>query len=499
MLVAPHLGVVRIAVFASALGAATPDAVGAVEDLQFSAALRPDVHLQGVAQRWHTLGERMVHHRVPGVSVAVVKDGRLLWARGFGVATQGTPEAVTSTTLFQAASISKPITATTALRLVDRGTLSLDDDVSGFLKSWRLPDSAFTAVEKVTIRRILSHTAGLTVPTFSGYGVGDRLPTVLEILSGRTPATTDPVRVFAVPGSLCRYSGGGYTVLQTILTDATRTPFGQLVKEEVFDPIGMADSTFDDPLPARLRTRASSGHRATGKPIPGGHLVHPQLAAAGLWSTPADLLKWAAAMAAARAGKPGSLLSQPTATQMLTRQKGSVVGLGPFVKGSGTSLEFSHQGWTTGFHSRLVYFPETGQGAAVMANGVGGRALVSEILGSIATAYSWPTVAAPLAVEALAMPASTLARVVGEYEGGAPIKVVATLRRRGRELFLDAPELGPETRAVFTTATELITLDGGDRFALRTNGRGTVSSLVWGDVELKRRPANRPSQSLEPR
>jgi CubicO group peptidase (beta-lactamase class C family) len=201
--------------------------------------LRPTVEAVGrPAVRW-TLAERMAHYRVPGASVAVIADGRVAWARAAGVKAAGgstAADSVTPATLFQAASISKPVTATAALRLVDRGALALDADVNRYLTGWKVPASPLTAREKVTVRRLLSHTAGLTVHGFPGYAPDAAVPTLAQVLDGRPPANTEPVRVDAVPGTLARYSGGGYVVLQQLLSDVTGQPFAALMESLVLGP-----------------------------------------------------------------------------------------------------------------------------------------------------------------------------------------------------------------------------------------------------------------------
>jgi CubicO group peptidase (beta-lactamase class C family) len=460
-----------------------------------TASLRPVVQLAGAAPVRYRLDERMKHYRVPGVSTAVAISGRLAWARGFGVKQAGTADRVDAATLFQAGSIGKPIAATATLGLVDRGKLSLDQDVARYLTSWKLPESAFTATEKVTLRRLLSHTAGINVPTCPGYRVDERIPTLRQVLEGRKPANTEPVRVEAVPGSVCRYSGGGVTIEQQVLIDVTGKPFAALVGELVFGPIGMASSTFEQELPAALRARASADHLSSGEMIPGRHLIHPALAAAGLWTTPTDLLAWAMEIAAARAGTRHRVISQAMAREMLIVQKGPV-GLGPFVRGSGRGLQFWHAGWNEGFHARVIYFPEIDAGAAVMANGDGGRALLPEILQAIAAEYGWPGAGPPEVIQPLPVDSKALDRVTGAYEGGKPIRVAATLSREGAKLFLDAPKLGTRTEIVFTAPTELLAVETRDRFSVTTGADGSVTALVWGNVIM---PRQRPSPPPPPR
>jgi CubicO group peptidase (beta-lactamase class C family) len=400
----------------------------------------------------------MIRYGVPGLSVAVVDSGRIVWAQGFGVKTAGTNDSVTAATLFQAASISKPITATATLRLVDQGKLSLDENVNTYLTSWKVPDNRFTTAEKVTLRRIVSHSAGLTVSGFRGYSVSAPLPTVPQILDGLPPANTPPVRVDTVPGTIRRYSGGGTTVQQLVLMDVMSKPFPDLMKELVLTPMGMTQSTFEQALPAALQSQTASAHDTdfSVEPgryslVPGRYHVHPEMAAAGLWTTPTDLLKWAMEIAAARAGKSTRVLSQKIATQMLTSQN-EVNGLGPTLTGKGQGFQFGHGGQNRGFGCELIYFPETDQGAVVMING--GRGLIiRELLRAIAAEYQWPDYGAR-ELDAISLDTVGLNRYVGRFAG--PHESVE-VSREGNRLFVTS-STGLKSEAVLVARDKLVLL-----------------------------------------
>ena len=204
-----------------------------------------------------------------------------------GVTEAGTTTPVTVKTLFQAGSISKPVAATGTLYLVQHGALSLNQDVNHALKTWKVPENEFTASQKVTLRRILSHSAGLTVHGFPGYAVGEPLPTLVQIFNGEKPANTAPIRVDFVPGSKSRYSGGGVTIEQQLIVDVTGKPFPVFMHDTVLAPMGMNESTYQQPLPPTLAVLAASGTRADGKTIPGKWHVYPEMAAAGPGQPPA--------------------------------------------------------------------------------------------------------------------------------------------------------------------------------------------------------------------
>ena len=222
----------------------------------------------------------------------------------------GSNTPVTVRTLFQAGSISKPVAATGALSLVEAGKLSLDQDVNQTLKTWKVPENEFTKTEKVTLRRLMSHTAGLTIHGFPGYDVGAPLPTVAQVLDGEKPANTAPVRVDTVPGTTERYSGGGVTIEQQLMIDVTGQPFPEFMKENVLDRIGMTDSSYSQPLTGGWAARTAAGTYQDGKSVHGRWHVYPEMAAAGLWTTPTDLAKFAIEIALSRRGKANHVLSE---------------------------------------------------------------------------------------------------------------------------------------------------------------------------------------------
>jgi CubicO group peptidase (beta-lactamase class C family) len=335
---------------------------------------------------------------VPGVSVVVIDDGRIAWAKGYGVREAGRPDPVTPDTLFQAASISKPLAAAAALRLVREGKLSLDGDVNESLKAWKIPDSPFLAIDKVTLRRLLSHTAGFGDRFgFPGYAPGAALPTLPQILDGLPPAVTAPkaVRLDAKPGERFRYSGGGYCIVQLLIEETSAQPFARHMREKVLGPLGMERSTYEQPLPPSLAPHAATGHRAglrrllLGEKVKGGWRVYPEQAAAGLWTTPTDLARFAIAVQRAHAGSPESVLSKASVEEMLTPQVGGW-GLGLSLGGRGESALFRHGGSNEGFKCVLFAFKETGRGAVIMTNSDNGGTLGTELLQSIAAEYKWP-------------------------------------------------------------------------------------------------------------
>jgi len=347
--------------------------------------LLPAVVPKGQIGRGHAIVDRMKEHKIPAVSVAVVDKFEVVWARAWGESTEET--------LFQAGSVSKPVAATVALKLVEAGKLTLDEDVNARLKSWKVPDNEHTGKERVTLRRLLSHNAGLTVHGFPGYAAGAPVPSVDQVLDGVSPANTRPVRVDMVPGSKWRYSGGGYTVAQLMVSDVTGRAFEEVADEMVLKPLGMTRSTYRQPLPRDWAERAATGHLADGRKVVGRFHTYPEMAAAGLWTTAGDLARWIIEIQKCVVGRSQRVLSQGTCQEMLTAQafsEGGAYGLGPALSVRAGNVVFSHGGRDEGFDAQAIGIVQTGQGAVVMINANNNRGFVGEVLRAIAKEYAWP-------------------------------------------------------------------------------------------------------------
>jgi CubicO group peptidase (beta-lactamase class C family) len=337
--------------------------------------------------------EGMARCAVPGVALALIADSEIAAEAGYGVKRAGGDDPVTPATRFQACSISKPVAVLGMLRLVEQGLLDLDADVNDALTSWRVPPNG-SWQPRVTLRQVSSHSAGLTVGGFPGYARGAPLPTLREILTGSAPANTAGVRVDTLPGVEFRYAGGGTTVLQQVLEDVTGRPFADLLRDLVLEPLEMSRSGYTQPLPDELHADAATAHATDGRPVDGGWHVYPELAAAGLWTTPGDLARFAMGVQHAAAAAPSAILGPELAVSMLTRQAGPAsrlggldsVGLGLFLGGPW----FGHSGGNEGFRCHLVAHRDAGCGLAVMTNGDRGHEVVAAILEAVARELDWP-------------------------------------------------------------------------------------------------------------
>ena len=342
--------------------------------------------VQDIQQSLRFIPDRMAYYHVPGLSLACIHNGTVEWTQAFGVARVG-GEPVTPETLFQASSIGMPMTAVAVVRLVEQGKLNLDADVNQYLRSWNLPANKFTEQKKVTLRELLSHTAGATVHGFEDYAAGKQVPTLVQVLNGESPANSPPVTIDFVPGSQFRYAGGNYAIIQQILIDVTGESFPDLMQELVLQPLHMVHSTFQQPIPEKLQPLVATPYDKDGNAIAGGPRTSPVMAVGGLWTTPSDLALFALGIQNALAGKPGVIVSPSTAHEMLQAVLGEY-GLGFSIAGSGSNRYFWHPGATTGFLA--VFFAyEKGDGVVLMSNQQYSKALMLEVIHALAKQYGW--------------------------------------------------------------------------------------------------------------
>lgn len=340
----------------------------------------------------------MKQFNVPGVSIAIIKDFAIAASYVYGVADVETGAPVTKETMFQAASISKPVAAMVSLKAVQDGRFSLDQDVNDMLRSWKVPDGPFTKERRVTPRSLMSHTSGTgDAFGFPGYATKAPLPTVPQILDGvQPPSNLRAVRLERVPLTGFEYSGGGVMIQQLALTDVIGKPFAELAREWVLDPIGMTDSSYEQPLPASRESQAARAHNRQGARMGDPWHVYPEQAAAGLWTTPTDLARFAIEVQLSLAGKSNRVLSPSTVREMVTP-----VGVGPFAVGfqiekEGEGWYFLHGGSNWGFQCALIAHRVNGYGAVIMTNSESGGALIGRLQRLIQQEHQWDALADPI-------------------------------------------------------------------------------------------------------
>lgn len=361
--------------------APTPDPLAALDH-----GLRPSVILPGDAPPRWSLVARMRQYKVPGVAIAIVRNGEVVRSIGYGLREAGKEERIDGDTLFSVGSISKVVTAAITLRLVAGGRLSLDRNVDDYLERWKLPAASGMPRPGVSLRMLMSHTSGLGVHGFADYRPGEPMPTLVQVLEGAKPAKNEAVRFKHAPGRVNDYSGGGVTVEQLAIEDATGRPLADLARAEVFAPLGMARSTFESPLSA-ARGNIAKAHDGNGAPTaqPRGWESFAEAGASGLWTSANDLGRFAAGLIRSYQGR-SHYLPQALATAMMTEVSPSVFGLGPRLGGSGMGRHFFHLGANESYLAFLEGYPETGDGFVILTNGSGGLPLVMEIRNALADA-----------------------------------------------------------------------------------------------------------------
>ncbi|MBV1908045.1 MAG: serine hydrolase [Kangiellaceae bacterium] len=374
--------------------------------------LRGSVQFAG-DENWN-IKERMEFYGVPGVSIAVIKDYKIHWVKSYGVTDRETNQAVDQNTLFQAGSISKPVAAYGALKLVEQNKLSLDKPANQFLKDWKIPDNEFTKEQPVALKHILNHSAGLTVHGFWGYSEGLAVPTVTQVLNGEKPANSSAVVVDMLPQTKMRYSGGGYTVMQKMVSDVSGSDYPTVMNNLVLKPLAMSKSTYEQPLPAEKLKHAAAGYLPNKKPVPGKRHVYPEMAAAGLWTTASDLAKFAIDIQTAIKSDKSKVLSQSMTEKMLTPWVSKNTGLGLFIDTkSDSDIYFGHGGWDEGFSADMVAHKTGGYGVVIMTNS-NHPAFIEELKNSVASYYQWANYIASQ-YQSIAIDEIELNRISGRY------------------------------------------------------------------------------------
>lgn len=444
------------------------------------------VSIHGIPQKPHTLMDRMKHFCVPGLSIAVINNGEIEWARGYGVLETGKNQAVSPDTLFQSASISKPVSAMMALKFVEQSRLNLDQDVNEILSSWKIPENEFTDTKKVTLRGILSHTAGMTVHGFQGYDFDGKVPSLMQILDGVPPANSDPVRVDVVPGSMFRYSGGGYTVLQQILEDVSHKTFDELLRTEILDPLNMPDSTFEQPLPAHLRNKAATGHVDSGIPIQGKWHVYPEKAAAGLWSTPTELANFAIEIMNSCENLSNKMLSKNMADNMLAMVQGDY-GLGLVIKQMENNIiRFGHSGGNVGFRCYFAAYTGNRKGAVVMTNSDNGSFLAMEIMRSLSRIYGWFDFQ-PLEKQIDHQVGFDIyAQYVGKYQHPEYSDFFVQIEKDGSRLFIEAVHGAPHWELFPESETRYFCVEAETSVEFQKNSVGVFDALILFSMKLEK-------------
>lgn len=443
--------------------------------------LTRNILVKGDSLKKYNILDRMEFYKVPGVSIAVLEKGKIRWAKGYGYANTESGKMVDGNTLFQAGSISKPVAALAALKLFEDGRLELDKDVNLYLKNWQVPENRFTETEKVTLEKLLTHTAGMTVHGFPGYQQTDTFPDITDVLNGK--GNTEKIVVDTIPGSIWRYSGGGYTVMEKVVEDVSGLPLEEYMSRNILLPIGMKNSTYQQPVTEEFQSNISAAYDINGEIIDGLWNNYPEQAAAGLWTTPSDLALYVIEIQDILQGKKDGVLTKETVEMMLTKHKNGW-GLGPSLQNEGDSLIFGHGGKNAGFTNDMIAYAYQGNALIVMTNGDNGGKLISEIKNAVSDYYNWP-LSKPRTIDVIELSETHLNQFAGKYalkEQGLILEVQV----KDNALFIPDSPIG-SLNLLSMTETRFIDPDNGTEIEFlvdeKVNGFSVNNSLFLEKVE----------------
>jgi CubicO group peptidase (beta-lactamase class C family) len=431
------------------------------------------VHIQDSVNEWN-LQQRMAFYKIRGLSIAVVHNYSIEWARGYGLADTATQKRVTTQTLFQAGSISKSLNSVGVLKLAQDKKIDLYSDINTYLHTWKFPYDSLSKGKKISIANLLSHTAGLTLHGFPGYARGDTIPSIPEVLNGKPPANTEPIRSQFEPGLRFQYSGGGTTISQLIVMDVTQQPYDVYMWNNVLKPLGMTMSSYTQPPAADKEKFLATGYRADGKEVEGKYHVYPEQAAAGLWTNPTDLAKYIIETQLSLQGKSVKVLTQNMTKLRLTPYIDSNAALGVFIEKKGDEKYFGHNGADEGFLSAYTGNFENGDGVVVMVNSDNGS-ILNEVVNSVARAYGWKDYYKPVVKKIVVIADSLLNAYSGNYflEGDT-----INISRKGNEVLLIVNR-SQTFKIYFSSPEDFFTTDMPLEFRFEKDATGRVKDFYF--------------------
>ena len=420
----------------------------------------------------HNILDQLKKYKIPGASIAVVHEGKIHWSKGYGFADRNQTQPITTQTLFQSASIGKIITSLVALRLVQEGKLKLDVNINQQLTRWKLPEHDLTKNQPVTLRHLLTHTAGLTDDYgFLGYKPGSKIPSLLQILNNESPAKTKkPWTVKTTPGSVERYSGGGYLIVQLLIEEASGLTFEDCVQQYVFDALQMNHSTYEYGPDKNLGKSIALGHKGNGKALKKkSYHIYPEKGAAGPWTTAEDLAKLIIEIQTHK-------ILNPEMTQKMMTPFINHKGLGLNLKGIDQPYAFWHAGQNLGYTGVLYGSLNDGNGAVVLVNSDGGERFMQEFISSVASAYNWKVMKS---YEALKISEEEITNLSGTYKASDSSTSLSILHKKGT-LFVQ-PANSKKTVELYKIGTNHFTFkDAQDYYKIAfTITNGQVNELIY--------------------
>ncbi len=431
------------------------------------------------APKWN-LQERMIFYKINGLSIAVIKNYKIEWARGYGWADSLENKSVNTSTLFQAASISKSLNGLGILKLVQDKRLDLNNDINNYLHSWKFPYDSISNGKKITISNLLSHTGGINVSGFDGYTKTDSLPTILQILNGGKPANSDGVKSIFEPNLKYKYSGGGTTISQLIIEDITGKSYADYMENNILKPIGMKNSFYTDTSSENKLNLLATGYNGD-KEVKMKYHIYPEKAAAGLWTNPTELAKFVIETQKSLLGKSNKILNQEMTKLMLTPYVDNSCALGVFIEDKDGIKYFRHGGVNEGFTSLYFGSVVNGNGAVVMCNSTD-KTILYEIINSIATVYKWQNYYQPVVKKIVKIDNGELSKYVGKYISDGREYTIS--QDRGN-LFLEL--LGQKWQIYFTSSTDFFMYQAqgiNHKFILENNNIQAFQIIINEDKKI---------------
>lgn len=413
--------------------------------------------------------DRMAYYKVKGLSIAVVHNYQVIWAKGYGWADEKEKRAVTTSTLFEPGSISKSLNAVGVLKLAQDQKIDLDADINTYLQSWKFPYDSLSKGKKITLKNLLSHTAGLSVHGFPGYDRKSKIPTLPEILDGKSPANTAAVRSLFEPGLRYQYSGGGTTISQLIIEEVSKQPYHIFMYNNVLKPMGMLQSSYQQPPAAEKMNNIATGYRADGTEVENKFHVYPEQGAAGLWTTPTELGNYIIETQLALMGKSSKVLTQSMTQLRLTPFIDQSSALGVFAENREGAKYFSHSAANEGFRGFYVGSMEGGNGLAVFVNSDNGG-ILSEVINSITIAYNWKGFSRPAEVKTVQVPDAILKKYIGVYYFDGVISEVIQ-KEDGLYFWTDFRE----GKMYFTSERDFVNIEFNAEKSFFDDGNGAVA------------------------
>ncbi len=364
----------------------------------------------------YNIKDRMKFYKVPSVSIAVINNGKIEWAKSYGYADIQQKRVADVNTIYQAASISKSLNAMCVMKLYEQGKLSLNKNIRSYLKTWTFPDNEYSRGKLITIANLLGHTAGLGTEGFSGYSKNDTIPTLNAILAGKRPANNDAVKPILPPNTQAHYSGGGITPVRKILEDNINPDYAGLLQQTILQPLQMTHSSYSQTLNVTYENFAAA-YDDSEKEVVGNFNIYPELAPDGLWSTSTDIAKLIISVQQSLQDKPG-ILKKATAEKMLTPVLNSTnMALGFFILQFGGEKYFAHTGHNLGYRGIYLGGMTNGKGVVILTNSENGEPLYNEILTSVAITYGWKGLYNPTMKTLVKVPDTLLDKYTGVYYG----------------------------------------------------------------------------------